>query len=69
MTQASTVRVGSIKNSKTGETEECFVPFNKILPMVDPNTVVLGGWDISGVPLAKAMERAEVLDYDLQQKV
>jgi myo-inositol-1-phosphate synthase len=63
LTQASTVRVGNY------EGEEVFVPFNKILPMVQPNDIVLGGWDISKVPLGEAMERAKVLDYDLQQQV
>lgn len=63
LTQASTVRVGNYDG------EECFVPFNKLLPMVDPNDLVLGGWDISGLPLDQAMERAEVLDVDLQRKV
>merc|ERR550532_3514759 len=37
--------------------------------MVSPNDIVLGGWDISKLPLGEAMERAKVLDYDLQQKV
>lgn len=63
LTQASTVRVGNF------EGEECFVPFNKLLPMVHPNDIVLGGWDISGMSLDKAMERAQVLDLDLQKRV
>lgn len=63
LTQASTVRVGNFQG------EECFVPFNKLLPMVHPNDIVLGGWDISGDTLDKAMERAQVLDVDLQNRV
>jgi len=46
-----------------------FIPFNKILPMVHPNDLVLGGWDISSFNLAQAMERAQVLEYDLQRQV
>jgi myo-inositol-1-phosphate synthase len=37
--------------------------------MVHPNDLVLGGWDISGVSMEKAMGRAQVLDYDLQRQV
>ena len=54
LTQASTCRVGNYKG------EEVYVPFNKLLPMVHPNDVVLGGWDISNLNLAEAMERAQV---------
>ena len=60
LTQAATCRVGNFNG------EEVHVPFNKVLPMVHPNDVVIGGWDISGVNLAEAMERSKVLDYDLQ---
>jgi myo-inositol-1-phosphate synthase len=37
-----------------------------ILPMVNPNDLVLDGWDISALNIADAMERAKVLDYNLQ---
>jgi hypothetical protein len=35
-------------------------PFKSLLPMVEPNAIVLGGWDISGLNMAEAMERAQV---------
>ena len=54
LTQASTCRVGNYKG------EEVYVPFNKLLPMVHPNDIVLSGWDISSLNLAEAMERAQV---------
>lgn len=54
LTQASTCRVGNYKG------EEVYVPFNQMLPMVNPNDLVLGGWDISSLNLAEAMERAKV---------
>jgi myo-inositol-1-phosphate synthase len=63
LTQASTIRVGNYQG------QEVFVPFNKMLPMVHPNDIVLGGWDISKMPLDQAMERAKVLEFDLQQKI
>src|SRR5690606_26591977 len=40
-----------------------------VLPMVDPNELFLDGWDISGMNLADAMERAKVLDYGLQTQL
>jgi myo-inositol-1-phosphate synthase len=63
--RASTVRIGS--EPETGK--DVHVPISDLLPMVHPNDVVLGGWDISGVSLDKAMARAQVLDYDLQRQV
>ena len=54
LTQAATVRVGNYRG------EEVFTPFNSLLPMVNPDDLVLGGWDISGLNLADAMERAQV---------
>jgi len=63
MTQSSTVRIGNIGGKET------FVPFNAVLPMVNPNDIVLGGWDISKTNLADAMARGKVLDYDLQRQL
>ena len=37
--------------------------------MVHPNDLVLEVWDISSMPMDKAMERARVLDYDPQRQV
>lgn len=63
LTQASTVRVGNF------EGEEVYTPFKSLLPMVNPNDIVLGGWDISGLSMAEAMERAQVIDWSLQQQL
>lgn len=63
LTQASTCRVGSFNG------EEIFVPFKSLLPMVDPNEIVIGGWDISSMNLADAMARAKVLDFELQRQL
>ncbi|KAF7362892.1 hypothetical protein MVEN_00639300 [Mycena venus] len=62
--RASTVRIGT-----DGTGKDVHVPISDILPMVHPNDLALGGWDISGVSMDKAMERAKVLDYDLQRQV
>jgi myo-inositol-1-phosphate synthase len=63
LTQSSTCRVGSFNG------QEVFTPFKTLLPMVDPNDIVFDGWDISGMNLADAMERAKVFDWDLQRQL
>lgn len=64
ITQSSTIRIGTARDGSS-----VFVPLNTILPMVHPNDLVLGGWDINDANLADAMVRAEVLEYDLQRQL
>jgi myo-inositol-1-phosphate synthase len=64
--QSSTVRIGAKADAGL---EDVYVPMRDLLPMAHPNDFVVGGWDISAANLAESMERAEVLDYSLQQKV
>eukprot|EP00808_Paulinella_micropora_P000517 g55927.t1 len=64
ITQAATFRVGSTPDGK-----EVYLPLRSVLPLVHPNDLVMGGWDINKANLAEAMERAEVLDYDLQRQL
>lgn len=54
VTQAATCRVGNYMG------EEIHVPFKGLLPMVNPEDLVIGGWDISKMNLADAMNRAQV---------
>ncbi|XP_058085359.1 inositol-3-phosphate synthase [Magnolia sinica] len=63
LTQASTIRVGSFNG------EEIYAPFKSLLPMVNPDEIVFGGWDISDMNLADSMTRAKVLDIDLQKQL
>jgi hypothetical protein len=63
ITQSGTLRIGNY------EGEEVYTPFKSLVPMADPNSVVLGGWDISGLTMAEAMERAQVLDFELQKQL
>jgi len=63
LTQSATCRVGSYNG------EEVHVPFKSLMPLANPNDVVIDGWDISNVNLADAMARAKVLDYDLQRQL
>lgn len=61
--QASTVCLGS------GLEGEVNVPFRDLLPMVHPDDIVFDGWDISSLDLGSAMERAQVLDWPLQEQL
>ncbi len=63
ITQAGTMRIGNY------EGEEVYTPFKSLVPMVNPNDIVLGGWDISGLNMAEAMERGKVLDFELQRQL
>ena len=64
MTQSSTVKIGLDDAGR-----DVYTPLNNLLPMVNPNDLVIGGWDISSLNLAESMHRAQVLDYDLQRKL
>ena len=61
----STVKLGT--DDSTGE--EINVPFHNVLPMAHPNDLIIGGWDISGMNIADAMDRAQVLEPSLKQLV
>lgn len=63
--RASTIRLGL--DPSTGK--DIHAPLCELLPMVHPNDLVLGGWDISGTRMDKAMARAQVLEWDLQRQV
>ncbi|KAI0433503.1 myo-inositol-phosphate synthase [Xylaria sp. FL1042] len=45
------------------------IPFHDVLPIVHPNDLVIGGWDISRMDLAAAMDRAAVLEPTLKAQV
>jgi len=64
VTQAATVSLGV---DSAGDTVH--IPFKNMLPMVNPNDLVVGGWDISSTNIGDAMKRAKVLDIDLQNKL
>ena len=62
---ASTIKLGV--DAETGE--EIYIPVHDMLPMVHPNDLVIGGWDINDMNLADAMDRASVLEVDLKNKL
>jgi myo-inositol-1-phosphate synthase len=58
-TQAATIHLG----------DGVYAAVKDLLPMVNPNDIVFTGWDINNTNLAEAMERAQVLEPDLQRQV
>src|SRR5690349_12710174 len=64
VTQSSTVLVGI-----DDQGQDVYVPMKDLVPMVDPNEIILDGWDISGMNLSDAMVRARVLDVQLQNQL
>lgn len=65
VTQCSTVRLG--EDAATGN--DIFVPLNRLVDMVNPNDLEIGGWDISGRNLGEAMRQSKVLDVQLQDQL
>lgn len=61
----STMKLGT--DAKTAK--DVNIPFHDVLPMVHPNDLVIGGWDISGMNLAQAMDRAAVLEPTLKAMI
>lgn len=61
----STIKLGN--DVETGE--EIHIPMHDLLPMVHPNNLVVGGWDISRMNLADAMDRAAVIEPGLKNLV
>ncbi|EEH41855.1 inositol-3-phosphate synthase [Paracoccidioides lutzii Pb01] len=61
----STVKLGTDPETAS----DVNIPFHDMLPMVHPNDLVIGGWDISSMNLADAMDRAQVLEPSLKQLV
>lgn len=63
ITQATTVHLGWDGH------EQVHVPFKQLLPMVDPNSLVIDGWDINNANLYEAVKRAKVFEPELQDKL
>lgn len=60
----STIKLGTDESGT-----EVYVPFRDLLPMVHPNDLAIGGWDISAVNMADAMDRAGVLEPTLKSQL
>lgn len=64
LVMASTTRIGIDEKG-----EDVYVPMKNLLPLVHPNDLVIGGWDISSMNLGDAMDRAKVLEPDLKRQL
>ncbi|XP_050067163.1 inositol-3-phosphate synthase [Anopheles maculipalpis] len=64
ITQSSTVLLGSDASG-----QDVYIPMNELVPMVNPNDIVVDGWDISSMNIGEAMKRAQVLEVGLQDQV
>lgn len=64
LTQSATTYLGDSANHKP-----VYAPFKSLLPMVDPNELIIGGWDISSANLYEATLRAQVHEPDLIQQL
>ncbi|KAI1270379.1 myo-inositol-phosphate synthase [Xylariaceae sp. FL1019] len=62
---ASTMKLGTDAETM----QDVNIPFHDVLPLVHPNDLVVGGWDISSMNLAAAMDRAAVLEPTLKVQV
>lgn len=61
---ASTVKLGNDPQGNSVNT-----PMSNMLPMIHPNNIEWGGWDISSMNLGDAMKRSRVIDIDLQKQL
>lgn len=64
LTQAATLRVGFDSSGR-----DVFVPMKSVIPLAEPGDIAMGGWDISSLNMADAMDRAGVLEPDLRQQL
>lgn len=64
VTQSSTIKLGVDSNG-----HDVYVPFNSLVPMINPNDFVISGWDINDMNLYDGMNRAQVLEYDLREQL
>ncbi|XP_055626267.1 inositol-3-phosphate synthase [Toxorhynchites rutilus septentrionalis] len=64
ITQASTVLLGTDASG-----QDVYIPMKNLVPMVNPDDIVVDGWDISSMNIGEAMVRAKVLDVPLQDQV
>ncbi|TGJ85180.1 hypothetical protein E0Z10_g3606 [Xylaria hypoxylon] len=61
----STMKLGTDAHTM----QDVNIPFHDVLPLIHPNDLVIGGWDISGLNLAAALDRAAVLEPTLKAQV
>jgi len=71
-TQCVTTKIGiKIQKDDKGnqKMEDVYKPIKDLLPMVNPNDLVIGGWDISDADLYTAANNAHTLEPDLIEQL
>lgn len=63
LTQSATLKMGD------SDSKEHFLPFKDVLPMLDPNDLVISGWDICKDNLRQATAKAKVIHVNLQKRL
>lgn len=48
---------------------QVYIPFNSVLPLVNPNSLIIDGWDINNSNLYEAMLKAKVFEPELIDKL
>jgi len=64
LTQCSTTYLGQDQNGR-----QVYSAFKDLIPMVDPNNLVIGGWDINDKNMWEASLRAQVMEPDLLRQI
>lgn len=65
----SMAMMGTVKLGERLDASSVYVPIRSLLPMLNPDDICIGGWDISSVTMADAMQRSKVLPLALQKQV
>ena len=65
----SLIMSSTMKLGMDSKGREINVPSHDMLPMVHPNDLCVGGWDISSMNLAESMDRAQVLEPSLKNQL
>lgn len=63
VTQSTAIHLGKCNG------EDIYVPFSKLLSMVDPSDLVISGWDLSNANMYEAVCRAHVYQPELCDKL
>lgn len=64
-TQSSVTKVGMRYDKETNQVENVHKVIKDIVPLVNPNDIVVNGWDISGLNMYESAYRAQVLEPSL----
>lgn len=65
----SVLQAGTVRLGERPDGSNAFVKLGDFLPLVDPNSLVFDGWDISSMNLGDAMLRSRVLEPTLIEKI